>query len=66
MDESNIKPSIIGSKVVSVVFQLLGVMLWDMPNTCKVLVRVEAPGWLVVIVTGSKKSRSKAAVIPAV
>jgi hypothetical protein len=54
MDESNIKPSIIGSKVVSVVFQLLGVMLIATPNTCKVLVSVDPPGWLVVIVTGSK------------
>jgi hypothetical protein len=65
MLESSIKPSIIGSSVVSVVFQLLGVIAIATPNTCKVLVKVDEPGWLVVIVIGSKKSRSRAAIMPA-
>jgi hypothetical protein len=51
--------------VVSVVFQLLGVIAIATPNTCRVLVRVDEPGWFVVIVIGSKKSRSRAAIMPA-
>jgi hypothetical protein len=65
MLESSIKPSIIGSSVVSVVFQLPGVIAIDTPNTCKVLIKVDEPGWLVVIVIGSKKSKSRAAIMPA-
>jgi hypothetical protein len=54
----------IGSNVVNVTFHRLGLMLIDTPKICKVLVKVEAPGWLVVIVMGSKKSRLRAAIMP--
>jgi hypothetical protein len=57
-------PSMMGSRVVNTVFQLFGVIDCLTPNTCKVFVRVDAPGWFVVIVTGSKKSKVKAASMP--
>jgi hypothetical protein len=54
-----------GSSVVKVVLQLFGVILILTPKICKVFSIVDPPGWVVIIVIGSKKSRSKAAMTPA-
>ena len=58
-------PSIIGSSVVNTVLNEFGVIFCETPKTCRVFVRVDAPGWFVVIVTGSKKSKLNAANMPA-
>jgi hypothetical protein len=60
-----INASITGSSVVNVVFQLFGVMLKATPKICKVLSKVDPPGWVVITVIGSKKSRFRAAIMPA-
>jgi hypothetical protein len=54
----------IGSSVVNVVFQLFGVIAMDTPKICRVFSRTDPPGWVVLTVIGSKKSRSKAAIMP--
>jgi hypothetical protein len=46
--------SIIGSSVVKVVFQEFGEIECATPKTWRVLDKEEAPGWVVVILTGSK------------
>jgi hypothetical protein len=53
-----------GSSVVKVVFQLFGVMFMPTPKICKVLLSVDPPGWVVITVIGSKKSRFRAAIMP--
>ena len=60
-----INPSMIGSSVVKVVFQLFGVMFRLTPKICRVFSMVEPPGWVVITVIGSKKSSSKDARMPA-
>ena len=54
-----------GSRVVKKTLKLFGVILVATPKICKVLSRVDPPGWVVTILTGSKKSNSKAAIMPA-
>ncbi len=53
-----------GSNVVNVVFQLFGVMFILTPKICKVFSKSDPPGWVVLTVIGSKKSKSKAAIMP--
>jgi len=63
-DESRMNASIIGSNVVKFTRHLLGVIVMPTPKICKVFSSVVLPGWLVIMVIGSKKSRLRAATIP--
>jgi hypothetical protein len=54
-----------GSSVVNTVLKELGVIVFATPKICKVFSNFEPPGWVVITVIGSKKSRSKAAIMPA-
>jgi hypothetical protein len=53
-----------GSSVVKVVFQLFGVIFMRTPKICRVFSSKDPPGWVVIMVIGSKKSRSRAATTP--
>jgi hypothetical protein len=55
-----------GSSVVNTVLKLLGVMVLATPNICKVFSSFDPPGWVVITVMGSKKSRFRAAIMPIV
>jgi hypothetical protein len=58
------KESITGSSVVNTTLKLLGVMKFRTPNICNVFSNTEPPGWVVLTVILSKKSKSSAAIIP--
>ena len=53
-----------GSNVVNVVFQLFGVMFILTPKICSDFSKRDPPGWVVITFIGSKKSKSRAAIMP--